>query len=504
MSSLLPDEDACYRAVSGRDGRFDGWIYVGVTSTGIYCRPSCPATIPARANCRFFATAGAAQGHGFRACRRCRPDAVPGSPLWHSGSDVAARAMRLIGDGLVDREGVAGLARRLGYSERQVHRVLVEHAGSTPIHLARAQRAHAARILLEGTTMAISDVAFAAGFGSIRQFNDTVRAVFARTPLQMREEARRRHRVPGQQPSSVGRVSVHLPFRGPLAREQLFRHLARHAVPGVESSTSGSHAVSVRLAHGVAAAAIRHDGGGLRADLAVTDWRDLVSLIARVRRMLDLDADSVAIDAALSQPGTPVSALVAHRPGVRLPGSIDPRDQALRTVVGQQVSVRAALAQWGSIVTRVSTGLPAPLAETVHEWGHELSHLPPEPEAVASLEPASLPMPRSRGRCLVRLGAALAAGELDLGPGCDRRTTRAQLEALPGIGAWSSGHIAIGALGDPDVDLVSSDLVARRAARGLRLTDVARYAPWRSYLTQHLWLHALEPTATHPRHLESA
>ncbi|HEY0700610.1 MAG TPA: bifunctional transcriptional activator/DNA repair enzyme AdaA, partial [Micromonospora sp.] len=212
------DFERCYRAVDSRDQRFDGWFYTGVTSTGIYCRPSCPATTPKRPNVRFYPSAAAAQRAGFRACRRCRPDAAPGSPEWNVRADLVGRAMRLISDGLVDREGVPGLATRLGYTERHLHRLLTAELGAGPLALARAQRAQTARILMETTGLGLAEIAFAAGFGSVRQFNDTIREVYAGTPTELR--GRSRHAV-----SSTGRLELRLPVRAPYAGAELLRFL---------------------------------------------------------------------------------------------------------------------------------------------------------------------------------------------------------------------------------------------------------------------------------------
>lgn len=187
----IPDFDQCYRAVASRDGRFDGWFFTAVTTTGIYCRPSCPALTPRASNVRFYPSVAAAQQAGFRACMRCRPDATPGSPDWDIRADVVGRAMRMIADGIVDRDGVAGLATRLGYTERHLNRMLIAEVGASPIALARAQRAQTARILIETTDLGFAEIAFAAGFGSVRQFNDTVRTVYATSPSQLRQRARR-------------------------------------------------------------------------------------------------------------------------------------------------------------------------------------------------------------------------------------------------------------------------------------------------------------------------
>ncbi|HWC38015.1 MAG TPA: Ada metal-binding domain-containing protein, partial [Acidimicrobiales bacterium] len=240
---MVPEFDQCYRAVKSRDARFDGWFFTAVTSTGIYCRPSCPALTPKRSNVRFFATAAAAQLAGFRACKRCRPDATPGSPEWNGRADLVARAMRLIADGIVDREGVTGLAARLSYSERHLNRLLVAEVGAGPLALARAQRAHTARLLIETTDLGFAHVAFASGFASIRQFNDTIRAVFASNPTRLRQHHSRQH-----EPS--GGVSLRLSFRQPLHRPGVLGFLAARAVPGVEDGGDSTYRRTLRLPHG--------------------------------------------------------------------------------------------------------------------------------------------------------------------------------------------------------------------------------------------------------------
>ena len=237
------DRDACLRAVQSKDARFDGWFYTAVTSTGIYCRPSCPVVPPKPENMRFYPSAAAAQAAGFRACKRCRPDASPGSPEWNGRADLVARAMRLIADGVVDREGVTGLAARLGYSRRSVERALAAEVGAGPLALARAQRAQTARILLETTGLPVIDVAHAAGFGSLRSFSDTVREVFALSPTELRRRSRRAEPSPGV-------LTLNLPFRRPLHPDNLFGHLAATAVPGVEEWRDGSYRRTLRLEHG--------------------------------------------------------------------------------------------------------------------------------------------------------------------------------------------------------------------------------------------------------------
>lgn len=385
------DAEACLRAVRTRDARFDGWFYTGVTSTGIYCRPSCPAMTPRPEHLRFYPTAAAAQAAGFRACKRCRPDATPGSPEWHVREDVVARAMRLIADGVVDAEGVEGLARRLGYSTRHLERLVRAELGAGPLALARAQRAQAARTLIETTRLPLADVAFAAGFASIRSFNETVRAVFATTPSELRRRAGTRRHAPGAQ-----ELRLRLPFRHPLHVPSLFGHLAATAVPGVEVWDGTAFERSLRLPHGAGTVRLRPGTDHVEALLRLTDLRDLTTAINRCRALLDLDADPAGVDEQLA--ADPVLApLVRRAPGCRIPGTVDPEEMALRVVLGQQVSTRAA----ATTTARLARAVGDPLPDSLVRPGGP-THLFPSAEAVAGLaeDDGRLPgMPAAAARC---------------------------------------------------------------------------------------------------------
>ncbi|PZG03920.1 AraC family transcriptional regulator, partial [Micromonospora craterilacus] len=328
------DFERCYRAVDSRDQRFDGWFYTGVTSTGIYCRPSCPAVTPKRQNVRFFPSSAAAQGAGLRACRRCRPDASPGSPQWDVRADVVGRAMRLIADGVVDRAGVPGLAAQLGYTERHLHRMLRAELGAGPLALARAQRAQTARTLIETTDLGMAEIAFAAGFGSVRQFNDTVREVYAAAPSQLRT---------GRRPAAggAGTVSLRLAYRPPLHAVALLDFLARRTLPGVDEVRDGTYRRGLRLPHGTGEAALTPAEGYVAATLRLTDLRDLSPAVARCRRLLDLDADPVAVDQTLGADPA-LAAAVAAEPGVRVPRAVDGFEMAVRAIATQQVSLASA------------------------------------------------------------------------------------------------------------------------------------------------------------------
>lgn len=476
---MYEDVERCVRAVRSKDARFDGWFFIAVVTTGIYCRPSCPV-VPKAENMRFYPSAAAAQLAGFRACKRCRPDASPGSPQWNERADLVARAMRLIADGVVDRDGVPGLASRLGYSVRQVQRQLFAELGAGPLALARAQRAQTARLLIETSVLPMSDVAFSAGFASVRTFNDTVREIFALTPTELRARATGRH-----PPATSGSLVLRLPFRVPLCPDNLFGHLAATAVPGVEEWRAGAYRRTVRLPRGHGVATLRPLPDHIECRLALTDLRDLSTAITRCRWLLDLDADPVAVDDLL-RTDLVLAPVVDKSPGRRVPRTVDASELAVRAVLGQQVSTKAARTHAARLVTAHG--------EPVADPTGGLTHLFPDPAALAALDPASLALPQARRTTLTALVGALAAGEIDLGPASDWQQSRVQLGALPGFGPWTIETIAMRALGDPDAFL-PTDLEIRRAARNLGLPPstgglTARaiaWRPWRAYAVQYLW-----------------
>ncbi|MBT2508981.1 DNA-3-methyladenine glycosylase 2 family protein [Streptomyces sp. ISL-98] len=472
------DTERCVRAVQSKDARFDGWFFTAVLTTRIYCRPSCPVVPPKVENMTFLPSAAACQQAGFRACKRCRPDTSPGSPEWNARADVVARAMRLIGDGVVDREGVPGLAARLGYSTRQIERQLLAELGAGPLALARAQRAQTARLLIETTPLAMADIAFAAGFASVRTFNDTVREVFALSPSELRARGRK-------QPQTPGVISLRLPFRAPLNPTNLFGHLAATAVPGVEEWRDGAYRRTLDLPYGHGIASLTPQPDHIACLLSLTDLRDLTMAISRCRRLLDLDADPVAVDDHLRT--DPVLApLVDKAPGRRVPRTTDAAEFAVRAVLGQQVSTAAARTHAARLVTAHGTPVDDP--------GGGLTHLFPDAAALADLDPEALALPRSRRTTLTTLVSSLADGTLEVGIDSDWERARAQLLALPGFGPWTVEVIAMRALGDPDAFL-PTDLGIRRAAQELGLPSTpaaftaraAAWRPWRAYAVQYLW-----------------
>ncbi|MDR3655939.1 MAG: DNA-3-methyladenine glycosylase 2 family protein [Mycobacterium sp.] len=476
------DFERCYRAVRSKDARFDGWFVTAVLTTGIYCRPSCPVRPPFARNVRFYPTAAAAQRAGFRACKRCRPDASPGTPEWNVRGDVVARAMRLIADGTVDRDGVGGLAAHLGYTTRQVERLLRAEVGAGPLALARAQRAQTARVLIETTDLPFGDVAFAAGFSSIRQFNDTVLSVFEGTPTALRRRAAARS---GAVTASPGAVCLWLPVRTPFAYEGVFGHLAAGAVPGCEEFRDGAFRRSLRLPRGNAVATLTPALDHVRCLLVLDDFRDLTTAIARCRRLLDLDADPEAVVDALSDDHE-LGPVLKKAPGQRIPRTVDEAELAVRAVLAQQVSTKTARTHAGRLV--------AAYGQPIHDPGGGLTHTFPSVDQLADMDAAHLAVPKARRRTLSALVAGLADGSIALDAGSDWERARRQLLGLPGIGPWTAEVIAMRGLGDPDAFPVG-DLGLRMAAEQLGLPAAQRdliahserWRPWRSYATQHLW-----------------
>ncbi|MGN7977243.1 DNA-3-methyladenine glycosylase 2 family protein [Microbacterium sp. 22195] len=488
MTEATMTFDERYRAISARDTRFDGQFVTAVRSTGIYCRPSCPARTPKPANVTFYPTSAAAHEAGYRACKRCLPEATPGSPAWNLRGDAAARAMRLIASGVVEQEGVPGLANRLGYSPRHLTRLLTAELGAGPLALARAHRAHTARMLLVGTDMPVSEVAFSAGFASIRQCNDTIREVFEMTPGELRATRRATERGGATTAAATadaeaqGAIDLLLPHRAPMDASGIFAWMAARALPGVETATATSFARHLRMPGGPAHLEIRQDADGrLRLRARVTRLGDLAPLVATARRLFDLDADPTAVDEALSAHAE-LAPLVAALPGIRVPGAADPHEMLIRAMVGQQITVAAA-----------RTALTA-LADQLGERTADGGILFPTMTAIAEHGAEVLRGPAARIRAITGAAAALADGSLVLTVGDDAAEQRARLLAMPVIGPWTADYVRMRVIGDPDV-LLPGDVAMRAgaAASGLPAEPAAlaawaeRIAPWRSYLTAHLW-----------------
>ena len=478
------EHDVCYSAVRSRDPRFDGLFFTAVLTTGIYCRTVCPAQTPRSENVVFYATAAAAEAAGFRACRRCKPAEAPGVVTAGSGHDIAARALRLIAAGVADGEaGIGAVAARLGISERHLHRTLVAAVGAGAGTLAGMRRLQAARSLLEQTSMPVTDVALAAGYGSLRQFNDSIRAALGRTPTEVRR------RDPSRLPAD-GAVVLRLSVRPPFDGASLLAFLRLRAVPGTEHATATSYATSLPLAHGAGVVELTPAESHVGARLWLDDMRDLAAAVERCRRVLDLDADPQAIAAVLGRDRL-LRAAVRQRPGLRVPGAADPGALAVRAVLGQQVSVAGARTIAGRLVARHGTPLRVPAAG--------VTHLFPEPEALAGASLEGLGLTTARARTVALLAAAIDRGGIDLDGGDTDQTSRG-LQAIPGIGAWTASYVAMRALHDPDA-FPAGDLGLRRAFESLRhdttplLEHAERWRPWRAYAAMHLWT-SVTTTAT--------
>jgi AraC family transcriptional regulator, regulatory protein of adaptative response / DNA-3-methyladenine glycosylase II len=477
---ICADFDLCYRALCSRDARFDGRFFTAVTTTGIYCRPVCPAPTPHAQHVRFYACAAAAEAAGFRACRRCHPAASPGSPDWNVRADLAARALRLIADGVVDSEGVSGLASRLAVSPRHLHRELVAEVGAGPLALARTRRAQTARLLIDQTSLSLTDIAFAAGFASVRQFNESMQSAFGRAPSEMRR------RTPPES-GGEGRLTLHLQYRPPFDAASLLTYLGRRAIPGIEEVIDGCYRRTIALpgSHGIIELMPLEKSNTVRLRAQLSNLGDLSMLVQRCRRLCDLDAVPGAIVDLLGN--DPILApLVSARPGLRIPGTISGFELAVRAVLGQQVSVAGARTLAARLVARYGIPLEQPQ--------QTLTHYFPSPQAIAQADLTGGGLTRGREVALQALARAVLEQRLDLEQSTQCEQATLLLQKLPGVGAWTTSYIAMRALGDPDA-FPAADLGLRRALelQGLVATtsSVERLArawrPWRAYAAHHLW-----------------
>ncbi|HEX6324852.1 MAG TPA: AlkA N-terminal domain-containing protein [Vicinamibacterales bacterium] len=480
------DAAVCYRALASRDARFDGRFFTGVTTTGVYCRPICPARTPARGNVRFYGCAAAAEADGFRPCRRCRPDTAPGTPAWQGAPATVARGLRLIRDGALDEEGIDRFAARLGLGARQVRRLFEAHVGAPPAEIARTRRVHFARALVDDPSLRLADIAFAAGFQSVRQFNHAFRQTFHAAPRALRRSTRAQ-RAPGD----AGGVALRLAFRPPFDLDWLMGLLAGRAAPGVERVEHGVYRRTVAIGGAAGWIEVRGFGGsGVRRSnaLAVRASPSLAPHLLRVasgvRRVFDLDADPAAIGRALSADARLAKAVRA-RPGLRVPGSWQPWEIALRAIVGQQVSVEAATTIVGRIVARAGAVVQTPF--------DGLTHLFPAPEAVAAADLSGIGMPGARVATVTRVAAGLADGTFRLEAAGGHDDTVRALCAIKGIGPWTAEYIALRALGEPDA-FPAGDLGLRKAlgeGTPVSAREAAEAAevwrPWRGYAAMYLW-----------------
>jgi AraC family transcriptional regulator, regulatory protein of adaptative response / DNA-3-methyladenine glycosylase II len=473
-----------------RDRRFDGRFFIGVHTTGIYCRPVCPAPTPKLENIDFYACAAAAEDAGFRPCRRCRPETAPGTPAWLGSSAVVSRALRLIRAGAMDEGGVDPLAARLGIGARQLRRLFEQRLGTSPAAIARARRVHFARVLLDDSDLPMTSVAFAAGFRSVRQFNHAVRATFGDAPRALR---RRRRATP----AAGDPLTIRLPYRPPFDWQALMRFFAARVTPGVEAVRGGAYHRTVAIDGTVGAITVEPapHGTALLLRLRLTECASALEVVERVRRVFDLDADPLQIAGHLAR-SPALRTLVVAAPGMRVPGAWDPFELAVRGILGQQVTVSTATTLAGRLANAFGVAV---------DCGDGLTRLFPRPEDLADADVASIGIPRTRADTVRALAAAVARGEpvFDASRGCDAAVER--LCALPGIGAWTAQYIAMRGLAEPDA-FPAADLGVRKAlgngAGPLSAAGVERlsqaWRPWRAYAVMHLWasLHDPERRAT--------
>jgi AraC family transcriptional regulator of adaptative response / DNA-3-methyladenine glycosylase II len=479
------NDDACYRALCTRDARFDGRLFVGVKTTGIYCRPICPARTPKRENVRFYPTAAAAQSAGFRPCLRCRPETSPDLAAWRGASNTVARALSLIEAGALDDADVDGLADRLGVGERQLRRLFRKHLGASPIAVAQTRRVLLAKQLIQETRLPMAEVALAAGFGSIRRFNETFQQLYDRPPAQLR-----RLGGPDETASHGEAVRLSLPYKAPYDWDAIIRFLAYRAIPGVERVTASRYERSLAIGEAVGAIRVEHDAAKSRLNVTVRFPKisALPAIIARVRRVFDLAADPVAIGEHLGKDPA-LAPFVAARPGLRVPGAWDGFELAIRAILGQQITVVAARGLAAKLVAAYGDPLPPELAS------EGLTHVFPTPQRLLGADFAALGMPRSRGAALTAMTEAAAADPLLFGPRRGLEEAIAALKALPGIGEWTAQYIAMRELREPDafpaadIGLMRAlaDASGRRPAPAELLARAEAWRPWRAYAALHLW-----------------
>ena len=479
------DADACYRAICTRDARFDGRLFIGVKTTGIYCRPVCPARTPKRENVLFYPSAAAAQSAGFRPCLRCRPETAPDLGVWRGTSNTVSRALSLIDKGGLDGADVETLADRLGVGDRQLRRLFHRHLGASPIAVAQTRRVLLAKQLIHESRLSMAEIALAAGFGSIRRFNETFQHLFGRPPKSLRRDG-----LPEGSTGHKGEVAILLRYRPPYDWPGVIEFLRARAIPGLETVSRDGYARAIEIAgvHGTVSVRAA-EGNALRATIHFPQLSALPTIVARLRRVFDLAADPEVIGAHLAE--DPVLApLVAARPGLRVPGAWDGFELAVRAVLGQQITVSGAATLAGKLVAiygePLANGRPS---------ADGLTHVFPCPERLTVANLAALGMPGARAAALASLAHAVASDPQIFGPRRSLEEAIVQLRALPGVGEWTAQYIAMRELREPDA-FPAADLGLMRAmtnGKGRRpspaelLARAERWRPWRAYAAQHLW-----------------
>ena len=490
------DVDACYRAFRTRDARFDGRLFAGVRTTRTYCRPICPARMPKRENMMFYATAAAAQEAGFRPCLRCRPETAPELAAWRGTSNTVSRALALIDAGALDDTKIDCLAERLGVGERQLRRLFRQHLGASPVSVAQTRRVLLAKQLIHETRLSMAEVALASGFGSIRRFNEIFQQLFGRPPRALRHAA-----ACDISSEAKGEVIILLRYRPPYDWPAMAAFLKARAIPGVEVVSSDRYARTIEIngVHGLVAVEPSSDHA-LRISVRFSQLATLPTIITRLRRVFDLSADPQAINAQLAEDRL-LAPLVAARPGLRVPGAWDGFELAVRAVLGQHITVAAAVRLAEKLVAH--HGLP--LSGTGLEM-EGLTHVFPRPEHLASADLTALGMPRTRAATLASLAAAVVANPQILETARSLTECVTRLCALPGIGEWTAQYIAMREFREPDafpardIGLLQAftDALGKRSTSRELLARAERWRPWRAYAAQHLWASRMQPERARP------
>lgn len=484
MGRMTLDRHTCYSALLARDIRFDGRFFTAVKTTGIYCRPICPARPPKIGNCLFLPSAAAAQAAGFRSCLRCRPESAPNTSAWRGAYATVSRALALIESGALDDGTVENLSARLGVGERHLRRLFRHYIGATPTGVAHTRRVLFAKQLVTETRLPMTEIALASGFGSVRRFNETFQHLFGRPPGALRKNSRATKGV------TTSILTLSLPYRAPYDWEAMLNFLSSRAIPGVESVHNGAYRRTILLNGHAGWFEVSHAEKrcALSATIAFHDVSQLPVIVARLRRLFDLSADPKAIGAALSS-DVRLAPLVSARPGLRVPGAWDGFEVAVRAILGQQITVAAATRLAKKLVATFGTAMPDCSQPA------DLTHLFPSATQLASQDIAQIGMPRARGAAIAKLAEATISDQRLFGPFPGLNEAVARMQALPGIGEWTAHYIAMRAMRESDafpvgdaalIRLLSANEPTRVSAKAM-LTLAEAWRPWRAYACLHLW-----------------
>lgn len=480
--TMMTNEQIYYKALKSRDERFDGRFFTGVLTTGIFCRPVCPASTPKAENGRFYTSAAEALAEGFRPCLRCRPESAPGSPAWNGVATTVNRALNLINDGALNDASVLQLAERLGVSDRHLRRLFDQQLGVNPLAIAQSHRVLFARKLMNESALPLKDIALSAGFGSVRRFNDTMLKLYGVPPSEIRRKKR------SNQPQSESVVALKLAFRPPFDWTAMMRFFQSRAIPGVEEGGDAFYRRSIRFANGWGLLDIRPDklATHLNATFYGVPIEELRKSVRKSRQLFDLDVDQIEVNELLSTDPL-LASMVQQRPGIRVPGAWDLFELSVRAILGQQISVQAARTLAGRLVTRFGEPISA-------REGWAVTALFPRPEVLAEADVAVIGLPQKRAESIRSLGRAFAENQVDIDATASLEDVEKCLVKLPGIGPWTAQYIAMRALSEPDA-FPKGDLGLIRAIEAQGLTcDIPslqkmaeQWRPFRAYATLHLW-----------------